>query len=64
MTPALCSELRLCRVGCPGRLRGRKGRAAQGLPGWDPSTWRPPALSQGAEQGAGARFPPSREHRS
>lgn len=50
-TPALRRELKMCLAGCPGRPRGRKGWARQGLPGWDPSTWRPPALGQAGGAG-------------
>lgn len=64
-TPALRSELKMCRVECPGRPRGRKGWASPG------PAWLGPQhiASTGPEPRRGSRalaphFPPSREHRS
>lgn len=64
-TPALRSELKMCRVKCPGRARGRKGWASPG------AAWLGPqhTASSGPEPRRASRAlapvsPPSREHRS
>lgn len=63
-TPALHTELEMCRARRPGRPRGRKGWASPG-PAWlGPQHIASTGPEPRRGSRAGAPFPASREHRS